>query len=228
MGFRFRKSFKIAPGIRVNLGKSGITSVSVGKRGASLNIGKKGVYANIGLKGTGLSYRTKLTKQTNKMARASKINQLEKLDRMYKQGSLSEEEYAYLRNEILHGEQPRVIYQSVPQSEPVYQKNSGCLSVIGKVIKWGIYIFLTWALFAWLFSAFSAKETKPKEAKTQSPVGSVVETQPKQEANHQREPIAQQTPEPQSKPQKKESSTETREGYRPMTDKERKALDNLF
>ena len=42
MGFRFRKSIKILPGLKLNLTHKGITSASIGKPGASLNIGKKG------------------------------------------------------------------------------------------------------------------------------------------------------------------------------------------
>lgn len=49
MGFKFRKRIKIAPGISINIGKSGITSATVGKRGASLNIGKNGVKATAGI-----------------------------------------------------------------------------------------------------------------------------------------------------------------------------------
>lgn len=60
MGFNFRKSIKIAPGVRVNIGKKGVSSVSVGRRGASVNVGRKGARANVGIPGTGLSYSTKL------------------------------------------------------------------------------------------------------------------------------------------------------------------------
>lgn len=59
MGFRFRKSIKIAPGVKLNLGLGG-ASVSLGGRGASVTIGKRGTYANVGLPGTGLSYRTRI------------------------------------------------------------------------------------------------------------------------------------------------------------------------
>jgi hypothetical protein len=55
MGFRFRRSFRIAPGIRLNTGLRG-ASVSIGRRGASLNVGTRGVRATVGLPGTGLSY----------------------------------------------------------------------------------------------------------------------------------------------------------------------------
>lgn len=57
MGFRFRRSVKIAPGIRLNLGKSG-ASVSLGGRGARVTIGNKRITQTIGLPGTGLSYST--------------------------------------------------------------------------------------------------------------------------------------------------------------------------
>ncbi|HAH8787745.1 TPA: DUF4236 domain-containing protein [Escherichia coli] len=56
MGFKFRKRIKIAPGISINIGKSGITSATIGKRGASLNVGKNGVKATAGIPGSGLSY----------------------------------------------------------------------------------------------------------------------------------------------------------------------------
>lgn len=59
MGFRFRKSFKIAPGVRMNLSTTGV-SASVGPRGASISMGSSGVYANAGLPGTGISYRKRL------------------------------------------------------------------------------------------------------------------------------------------------------------------------
>ena len=58
MGLRFRRSVKIMPGVRVNLGKKG-ASVSVGRRGANVTMGKNGVRTTVGLPGTGLSY-TKL------------------------------------------------------------------------------------------------------------------------------------------------------------------------
>ncbi|MCU6340308.1 DUF4236 domain-containing protein, partial [Enterobacter quasiroggenkampii] len=54
--FKFRQRIKIAPGIHINIGKTGITSASIGKAGATLNVGKKGVKATAGIPGTGLSY----------------------------------------------------------------------------------------------------------------------------------------------------------------------------
>jgi hypothetical protein len=56
MAFRFRRSIKILPGIRINLGKRS-ASVSLGGRGAHLTLrpGHK-MRATVGLPGTGLSY----------------------------------------------------------------------------------------------------------------------------------------------------------------------------
>lgn len=57
MGFRFRKSFKIAPGIRLNLSKSGV-STSIGGKGATVNVSKRGVRSTVGIPGSGISYST--------------------------------------------------------------------------------------------------------------------------------------------------------------------------
>jgi hypothetical protein len=57
MGFRFRKSIRLAPGIRLNLGKRGM-SVSMGGRGFTSNVSARGTRTTIGLPGTGLSYST--------------------------------------------------------------------------------------------------------------------------------------------------------------------------
>lgn len=54
MAIRFRKSIKIAPGIRLNVSKSGV-STSIGGRGATVNIGKKGTRVTASIPGTGLS-----------------------------------------------------------------------------------------------------------------------------------------------------------------------------
>lgn len=59
MGLRFRKSVKLAPGLRFNFSKTGI-STTVGARGASVNIGKNGAFMNAGIPGTGIFMREKL------------------------------------------------------------------------------------------------------------------------------------------------------------------------
>ncbi len=64
MGLRFRKSIKIAPGLKINISKSGI-SATIGGRGSSVNIGNKGTYLNLGIPGMGISYREKISGKTN-------------------------------------------------------------------------------------------------------------------------------------------------------------------
>ena len=59
MALRFRKSIKLAPGIRMNLSGSG-ASFSFGGRGASVTVGNRGPFLNTGIPGTGISSRQKL------------------------------------------------------------------------------------------------------------------------------------------------------------------------
>ena len=59
MGFRFRRSLKIAPGVRLNFSKSGV-STSLGGRGATVNLSKRGAHGTVGVPGSGLSYSSKL------------------------------------------------------------------------------------------------------------------------------------------------------------------------
>ncbi len=60
MSLRFRKSIKLAPGIRMNLSGSG-ASWTLGPRGASVGIGKRGNFLNTGIPGTGLYSRQALS-----------------------------------------------------------------------------------------------------------------------------------------------------------------------
>lgn len=56
MGLRFKKSIKIAPGVKLNLNKNS-TSVTFGARGAHYTVNSKGKKtASIGIPGTGISY----------------------------------------------------------------------------------------------------------------------------------------------------------------------------
>ena len=61
MGWRFRRSLKVGPGIKVNLGKAGVSSLSIGGHGATLNVGKRGVTTTVSVPGTGLSYQHRYT-----------------------------------------------------------------------------------------------------------------------------------------------------------------------
>lgn len=59
MGLRFRKSIKLAPGVRMNISGSGV-SWTLGPRGASIGIGKRGTYLNSGIPGTGFYSRERI------------------------------------------------------------------------------------------------------------------------------------------------------------------------
>ena len=62
MAFKLKKSIKLLPGVKLNLGKKGISSVSIGKRGATVNINNNGVQTTLGIPGTGISYKSKRKK----------------------------------------------------------------------------------------------------------------------------------------------------------------------
>ncbi len=59
MGWRFRQSFKIIPGVKLNLSKSGL-SCSVGGAPFTLNVGQRGVMGTASIPGTGISFRQHL------------------------------------------------------------------------------------------------------------------------------------------------------------------------
>lgn len=55
MGWRFRRSFRLLPGVRVNLSRRG-PSFSVGADGITQSFGADGARTTIGLRGTGVFY----------------------------------------------------------------------------------------------------------------------------------------------------------------------------
>ena len=71
MAIRFRKSMKIMPGVRVTLGKSGISG-SLGTNGARVSVNSKGqVRGTAGISGTGLSSTTMLNGKSKSKATKS-------------------------------------------------------------------------------------------------------------------------------------------------------------
>lgn len=56
MALRFNKRVKIAPGVTLNIGKTGM-SASVGVKGAKTTVGAKGKHhTTVGIPGTGVSF----------------------------------------------------------------------------------------------------------------------------------------------------------------------------
>ena len=64
MPFRFRRTFKILPGVKINVSKSGM-SVTVGPKGYHLTFGKQGVRQTIDFPGEGLSHTSYLFKDND-------------------------------------------------------------------------------------------------------------------------------------------------------------------
>ena len=55
MGFRFHRSKKILPGVRLNISKNGL-GLSFGRKGMRYSVGPNGTRTTVGVPGTGLSY----------------------------------------------------------------------------------------------------------------------------------------------------------------------------
>ncbi len=78
MSFRFWRRVKIAPGVTLNLSKSG-GSVSVGPRGAKVTVGPRGSRATVGIPGTGLFYTKSLSKKSSAKTSAPSISAKDRL-----------------------------------------------------------------------------------------------------------------------------------------------------
>ena len=61
MPFRFQRSIKILPGLKLNVSKSGI-SASAGVPGAHITLGRRGARGTVGLPGSGASYSEDIAK----------------------------------------------------------------------------------------------------------------------------------------------------------------------
>lgn len=73
MAWRYRKYIKIAPGVKMNLSKGGV-SATFGGKGASVSVGKNGAYLNTGIPGTGLYNRQKLFSNKKRISTRTSSN----------------------------------------------------------------------------------------------------------------------------------------------------------
>ncbi|MCQ6280843.1 DUF4236 domain-containing protein [Bacillus sp. EB600] len=95
MGLNFRKSFKIAPGIRMNVGKKGV-GVSFGVPGLRYTINSSGrKTTTVGIPGSGISYSTTSGSRSYKTPAYQRRSELARLQR--EQRKLQEQEYARLQ-----------------------------------------------------------------------------------------------------------------------------------
>ncbi|MCQ6280835.1 DUF4236 domain-containing protein [Bacillus sp. EB600] len=84
MGFRYRKSFKIAPGVRLNVGSKS-SSISFGGWGMRYTINSKGKRTtSMGIPGTGLSYVTTLSSSSKGFNRTNAYSQRQQLQQRQK------------------------------------------------------------------------------------------------------------------------------------------------
>lgn len=74
MGIRFRRSLKVLPGVRLNIGLRGL-SWTVGTRGASVGVGSRGTRLNVGVPGTGLSMSQRLDASSFQSTQATPTNE---------------------------------------------------------------------------------------------------------------------------------------------------------
>lgn len=74
MALRFRKSIRLAPGLRINLTQRGV-GLSVGQPGSSLSFGSQGTHLNIGIPGTGLHSRTRISGSQKKRRSSSRYSE---------------------------------------------------------------------------------------------------------------------------------------------------------
>lgn len=69
MGFRYRKSIKIAPGVKLNVGKKSV-GVSVGNKYGGISVNSKtGASTRVSVPGTGISYTEKISQSKNQQIR---------------------------------------------------------------------------------------------------------------------------------------------------------------
>lgn len=70
MGFKFRKSIKVAPGVKVNVTHKGV-GVSAGVKGARISTGPSGSRITTSIPGTGISYEQRIGKKKGPKQRKS-------------------------------------------------------------------------------------------------------------------------------------------------------------
>lgn len=98
MGLRFRKSFKIAPGVRMTVGKTGV-GMSVGGRGLRYSVHSSGRRTStVGIPGSGLSYSSSSSGRSYKSDASRRRTELARQERESRK--LQEQEYARLQVEL--------------------------------------------------------------------------------------------------------------------------------
>ncbi|WP_449622876.1 DUF4236 domain-containing protein [Robertmurraya sp. Marseille-Q9965] len=137
MGFGFRKSFKIAPGVRLNVGKKSV-GISAGVKGLRYSVNSRsGSRVTASIPNTGISYSTtggkkRKTPAYNRQREiAAKQKEMARLNEL-EQASLAVESFENTIDRIhsIHKETDEPInWIKVRSSNPPYQKNNGQIGV---------------------------------------------------------------------------------------------------
>lgn len=117
MGLNFRKSFKIAPGVRMNVGKKGV-GVSFGVPGLRYTINTSGRRTTtVGIPGSGISYSTTSSSRNYKTPAYQRRSELARIER--EQQRLEEQEYARLQVELYENKLDQIRSIHHESDEPV-------------------------------------------------------------------------------------------------------------
>ena len=147
MAWSFRKKIKIAPGVNINLSKSGV-STSVGPKGTKINIGPKGTSLYKSIPGTGVYYRGKIsgtgktqsTKNTNK----NTVKGSSSVDRPW-------EDETYMRilskNRVTDSSKSRPFLRDLIEYEGHGSVFFGCLGKWSRFFFWIVIILMSIYLF---------------------------------------------------------------------------------
>jgi Protein of unknown function (DUF4236) len=135
MGLRFRKSFKVAPGVRLSVGKKGV-GASFGGKGLRYSVHSSGKRrTTVGIPGSGISYSS--TSGSSKSYKSSAYKRQRELERQLKeqqkldqlqQARLTVEQYENTieRIQFIHIESDeQVDWNDIKASEPPYHKEYG-------------------------------------------------------------------------------------------------------
>ncbi|MBV4417190.1 DUF4236 domain-containing protein [Clostridium tyrobutyricum] len=157
MGFRFRKSIKIAPGIKLNVGKKGINSVSIGGHGYTKNIGKHGTRTTVGIPGTGISYSNykkygSNKKKNNASVTQDKLTKAEKLCKWYGNMELKYRDIPFEINKISFFSKSMGIQTGI----------AILFFILGIVIHPAMYVFMLIDLIVFLFNMLFNKKARAR------------------------------------------------------------------
>lgn len=129
MGLRFRKSIKIAPGVRLNV-SSKSTGLSIGGNGLRYSINSRGrSTTTVGLPGTGLSYSTSKNYKTKAYRNRNNLKEQEKAIKQAQAKEQAQYEVAVFENQCeliksIHKEcDDYVDWHKILKSEPPYPLN---------------------------------------------------------------------------------------------------------